>query len=685
MSEIRFYSTSKKLIKNVKSFYDINFFSLFNSPKENDIFVGWGRKKSGLKAILLAKKYKTKFLLLEDGALRSLDLGLYNSPTFSIVKDDVGIYYDSTQESKFENILNSYNFDDEILEQAKKAINLIKKFKLSKYNNNKELPKELFNKKEKRILIITQAKNDLSLKYGQASNFNTIDMIKDAINENKEHKIYLKIHPDVLSGKKKSDFNPEDLPKELIILSENYNPIELLAHFDKVYTKTSTMGFEALLMGCECVCYGMPFYAGWQLTKDKISCERRRKKRTVEEIFAAFYLLYTTYFNPYKNKTSDIFDTIYTLFKYKNIEKLNSNRLFFLNFTLWKRSFIKPFFAARHNEIIFLSSLEQASIYDFNENDKLFVWGLKHTDELLEKFFGRKIQKLRVEDGFVRSIHLGSDLTRPYSLVVDSRGLFIDPSKQSDLEYILQNQDFDDKILKRAKQARRLLLKHKFSKYNIQKHKIIRNKCLENKKKILIPAQVEDDASMLFGAFGMTYLQLIKEVRKNNQDAYIYYKIHPDVLSGNRKGLKDEALILKYCDEILKDVSIHSVLDIVDEIHTITSTVGFEALLREKKVFTYGMPFYAGWQLTNDSLKCDRRTRKLSLDELVAGVLLLYPRYIDPINKNLCEFEKAFDIMLEIKERYINNKILASLMSFRNYTLRKIRRFYENLFGNKIV
>jgi capsular polysaccharide export protein len=40
------------------------------------------------------------------------------------------------------------------------------------------------------------------------------------------------------------------------------------------------------------------------------------------------------------------------------------------------------------------------------------------------------------------------------------------------------------------------------------------------------------------------------------------------------------------------------------------------------------MPFYAGWGLTTDHLICTRRGRSLSLDELVYGALIYYPRYL---------------------------------------------------------
>ncbi|HEG2599165.1 TPA: capsular polysaccharide biosynthesis protein [Campylobacter jejuni] len=686
---MKFYTISKKLKDNVKNFYKIVLYHTYKNIMQEDIFIGWGRKKSGLRAMNLAKKHKATFILLEDGFIRSLNLGVENSPSFSIVKDDIGIYYDATAPSKLENLLNTYEFKDEEIKQAKKAIELIKKYKISKYNNNLDIPDDYFQKDEKRVLIITQTANDASLKFGLAKDFKTFDMIKDAIKENPDSKIYIKIHPDVLSGKKQSDLDINSLPKECILITENFNPIALLEFFDKVYTKTSGMGFEALIQECECVCYGMPFYAGWGLTKDKLECKRRMQKRSLEEVFYAAYILYSEYFNPYLNQKSNIFDTIQTLAKYKDIEKVNSNRLFMLGFTLWKRHFIKPFFKAKDNEIIFLNSIKSLVRYKLKENDKFFIWGKRIDYNTLKNTLIKKAQDENlfhftpkislVEDGFIRSISLGSDLTRPFSLIVDDKGLYIDPNKASKLEELLQNEIFDKNMLNRAKDIIKTLLENRFSKYNGLKHEDLKINAKIGQKVILIPAQVEDDASMILGGFSLSTLDLLKEVRSKNQDAYIIFKPHPDVLSGNRVGLKDETLILKFCDEIVKDCSIDSAIKIADEIHTITSTSGFDALLRAKKVFTYGMPFYAGWGLTKDKHKCKRRTRKLSLEELVAGTLIIYPRYINPKTKTLCEIEVCLDIMLNLQKAYFSKKHIKLAIDFKTFMLRKIRRFYEFL------
>jgi capsular polysaccharide export protein len=155
---------------------------------------------------------------------------------------------------------------------------------------------------------------------------------------------------------------------------------------------------------------------------------------------------------------------------------------------------------------------------------------------------------------------------------------------------------------------------------------------------ILVPGQVEDDASIQFGCTHdllstNTNLRLLIAVRTRHPDAYIVFKPHPDVLSGNREGQVDLALALQWADHIETKASVIHCLGACDCVHTMTSLTGFDALLRDIPVFTYGMPFYAGWGLTTDvGLEVSvakRRMRHLSLDQLVAGVLLRYAVYWD--------------------------------------------------------
>src|SRR5690606_40247816 len=112
-------------------------------------------------------------------------------------------------------------------------------------------------------------------------------------------------------------------------------------------------------------------------------------------------------------------------------------------------------------------------------------------------------------------------------------------------------------------------------------------------------------------------------------DAFIVYKPHPDVASGNRKGRLALHEAQQWADHVEVHASVVSCIDACQVVVTMTSLTGFDALLREKHVVVHGRPFYAGWGLTEDKLPVLRRCRSRNLDELVACALLHYPLYWD--------------------------------------------------------
>ncbi len=679
------YSTSKQLQKSTEHFFNIKFYTFLSQPDSgSDIFYGWGRKRSGFNAVRLSKKYHTPYVLLEDGFIRSVGLGVDGSPSFSLVEDDKGIYYDATEPSRLEIILNTYDFisDKTLMSTARKAIALIKKYYISKYNHAPVIDERFCIKykimetnKVKKILIITQTSGDASLEYGLAGKCTTEEIIDDALRENPDAFIYIKIHPDVLSGKKKSDINVNAIPKSCMLIDEEVNPISLLEYMDKVYTKTSGMGMEALILGKEVICYGIPYYAGWGLTKDKQTSDRRTRKISMEELFAGAYILYARYYNPYSEKKSDIIDTIQSIIKYRDLYQQNEGKLYFFGFTWWKRQFVKSFFPAlRKNSIIFCTTLENAMHKGLDEHSKILIWGKKIFPELKTYAKEQNIPLLGVEDGFIRSVSLGSDLTKAYSLVIDNRGIYFDPRQESDLEQLLNTYIFDEALLKRAKKLQHYLIAHKISKYNIYKDgQYILENLKIGQKVVVVPGQVEDDASIIYGANGMSNLELLKKVKVNASDAYIIYKPHPDVLVGNRRGKIDKKVALKYCNAVIEDISLDSVLELAHEVHTMTSLVGFEALVRGKKVYTYGLPFYAGWGLTIDERNTSRRIVNRSLEELIATVFILYPRYIHPKTNKFCEIEVLLEEIDKEKKRYNNDILYRMIIVSRNFVSRKIQ------------
>lgn len=309
-------------------------------------------------------------------------------------------------------------------------------------------------------------------------------------------------------------------------------------------------------------------------------------------------------------------------------------QVFAYNFSRRKRAFLRRFIG--EVKIRFVNRVQQVP-----PGATLLVWGSSPVPAGLEQ----DVRQLRVEDGFLRSVGLGADLVRPISWVLDSRGIYYDATRPSDLEHLLLTEECTPELLQRASRLCNRIVEDGLTKYNVGAEGWERPANLA--RVILVPGQVETDASIRFGTPGIrTNMGLLRAVREANPEAYVVYKPHPDVVAGLRaKGQReDEALC--WCDEVITDVAMGDLLLLVDEVHVLTSLTGFEALLRGKTVVCYGQPFYAGWGLTRDIMPLDRRDRSRSLDELIAGVLILYPRYLSRTTGQLTTPEQALDELL---------------------------------------
>lgn len=220
----------EKEMKRFKSLYSSYYLENIISLifRKNNPMRGWGRKKSGRFAIKCAEIFNKDFILLEDGFIRSIGLGVDDSPLFSTVEDDIGIYYDATHSSRLEEILNSYDFENDkvLMEQSSRAIELIKKYHISKYNSSPTVDFSIEKKynltdKNIKVLIIAQTTGDSSLKFGLTEQFSMEVIIKTAIEENPAASIYLKIHPDVVNSKKRSNIDIDTAGKNCVIIDDD--------------------------------------------------------------------------------------------------------------------------------------------------------------------------------------------------------------------------------------------------------------------------------------------------------------------------------------------------------------------------------------------------------------------------------------------------------------------------------
>ena len=607
--------------------------------------IGWGHKPTARVSRQFARENGLPYVALEDGFLRSVGLGS-QSPPLSLVVDTRGIYYDASAPSTLEEWLSSPAcggalFSPDLLERARLCRARIIEARLSKYNHAPDdVPRELLESKHPVVLVVDQTYGDASVDLGHASAEQFAKMVAAACEENPDATIFAKTHPDTIAGKKRGYLDRARLPRRVRLLSAAVNPLSLLAQVDHVYVCTSQLGFEALLLQKRVTCFGMPFYAGWGLTDDRLVCARRTQSRSLDELVAAALILYPRYVDPFSGARVEIETVIDHLALQRQRFGENTGRIWCTGMSLWKRPFVRRYLHAPGNQVRFFASARALAKELDSGPVRLLTWGNRQYAPLRAIAERKGLSVLRMEDGFIRSVGLGSDLTVPGSLVVDTRGIYYDPRTPSDLEVILQTREFSRDELAQAQRLRERIVTTGISKYNTAKDKAYQPRARMSQRVVLVPGQVEDDASVRFGSpVVRDNSQLLRAVRELMPDAYIVYKPHPDVLSGNRRGALDGPS-QGLCDEVVLDMPLSRCLEAAHEVHTMTSLVGFEALLRGRRVVTHGQPFYSGWGLTTDQLVHVRRTRELHLDELVAGTLLVYPRYYNFRKLAFCSAEQ---------------------------------------------
>ena len=603
-----------------------------------DLYLGWGNKASGQKAMRLAQQSGKPFLLLEDAFVRSLAPQSVNGEQpLGLVLDDEGIYYDARRPSRLEGLIKFASADTDADKRGSEIRSVLSELQICKYNNFDEISSSLLDQLSSGgVLVVDQTWQDQSIAGALADETDFSQMLEAAIKDNPGKTIFVKLHPEVMAGKKRGYLKDFASRLGCQLLVKNINPWALFTHLSKVYVVSSQLGFDALMAGCEVHCYGLPFYAGWGLTRDQKPCARRAGfTLTVNALAKAAYQDYARYVDLYDAEPSPVEIVARQISYVRNIRTENKKLAVFYQVTMWKRRHIKAMFRPDARERLFFGNPAKAIKAAQDRQGDVVAWSSR-IDERFEADCARAgVGLIRLEDGFIRSVGLGTTFHLPMSLVLDDLGIYYNPESPSRLEHILQNYSFDDALIMRAISLIEAMVSKDISKYNLQKPADEMD-FPTDKQIILVPGQVDDDASIKFGGGNMTGLDLLRAVRSRRPDAFIIFKPHPDVTSGLRFGLSDRETALEFADNYAGDTPIGVLVKACQEVHTISSLTGFEALLRRKRVTCYGLPFYANWGLTEDLRQCDRRQRKLSLEQLVAGTLILYPQYFDPHSQLPC-------------------------------------------------
>ncbi|MDQ2185022.1 capsular polysaccharide biosynthesis protein [Alcaligenaceae bacterium A4P071] len=616
-------------------------FARRSPPVGSQWVLAWGRRPSALRAIRSASKSNLPVLTIEDGFLRSVGLGV-DDPPLSIVVDDIGVYYDASAPSRLEFLIKS-PLDAEQTLRALRLQQLWCELAVSKYNSGNV---DFVSPAAPYVVVVDQTLGDISVSAGLAGVQQFHQMLDAALTENPASQIVLKVHPEVVAGRKRGHFDLAAVARmsRVTILAEDVHMPDVLREAQAVYVVTSQVGFEGLLWGKPVRTFGMPFYAGWGLTTDELPPCSRRRTVSLEQLIHGALIEYARYVDPETDEPCDPERVVEWLGLQRQFGRRYTGPHVAFGFSRWKEPFVRDFIGAR--PLRFTADVGDA--ITTSPSERVVAWGCKH-DDVLGKLDDdtKRRPLLRIEDGFLRSVGLGADLIRPLSWVLDDTGIYYDARRPSALESTLRHHLFTAAERERARNLRERINSSRITKYNLAASgSWIRP--AQAGHVILVPGQVESDASIRFGNGGITRnIDLLAAIRSDNPDAYILYKPHPDVLAGLRQRGNAEETALDFCDEIISNVSLTDLFEQVDGVHVLTSLAGFEALMRGIPVVTYGQPFYSGWGLTVDKRMSKgvlaRRQRLLDLDELVYGVLVLYPTYVSRHTRRFTTPERILD------------------------------------------
>ncbi len=616
--------------------YDIK----LGAPDGDDLVGVWGQSPTSPRGETIADRKGAGLVRVEDSFLRSVGLGRDGDSPIGLNIDRTGVHFDPNTRSDLEQILVEDPLDDTaLLNRARAGIEAMRKDGISKYNRHDPA---IAAPDPGYVLVIDQTRKDASIKASGCDSNSFREMLFFALTEHPAAKIIIKTHPETAAGHREGYFTKDDENERITLMDDPISPWALLDGAIAVYTVSSQLGFEAILAGHKPVVLGQPFYMGWGLTDDRKPLQRRQRNLTRAQLFAGAMILYPTWYDPFHDRLCSFEEALATLTVAARAWREDHKGWQAVDMRAWKRRPLQQFFG-QHRPVRF-GKVRQ------NDTRPIMGWGRQDI-----------AGHVAVEDGFLRSRGLGADLIAPLSLVLDDVGIYYDASRSSRLEDILNTCDQLTKAERdRAEALTADIVAAGLSKYNLDAGP---TPDLPEGRKILVPGQVEDDASIRFGTTEVTTNRdLLNATRAANPAAKIIYKPHPDVEAGLRPGALPEAG--EIADLVLADTDPIAALTAVDEVWTMTSLLGFEALLRGIDVTCLGMPFYAGWGLTDDrTMPIPRRSARLDLAGLVWGTLIAYPRYLDPVTKLPCPPEVVVDRLIhnDIPSPGKGNRLLAKL------------------------
>lgn len=358
--------------------------------------------------------------------------------------------------------------------------------------------------------------------------------------------------------------------------------------------------------------------------------------------------------------------------------EVSQRPLFCFGAKSWNHATIRAALAGPERGFTFCASADEAIARAAREGGRALGWAAGVSSDIEAAAARAGVELWRIEDGFLRSVGLGAGLARGASVGFDDEGIYFDALRPSRMERLLA-----ERVLSPAERARAEGLIARIRKARVTKYNVGGTGALpsvpRDRTVILVPGQVADDAGVRrslsatidCAACQNVNLELLRQVRARNPQAHILFKPHPDVAAGLRAGRLEPHETEGLADQVVEGCDILDLVDLADRVETFSSLSGLEALLRGKPVTVYGMPFYAGWGLTQDLTDCARRGRRLDLATLAHVAFIDYPLTVDPVSLVPCGPEFLIS-RLESQRASTRHRIMTRIRQDLSWLGRKL-------------
>jgi capsular polysaccharide export protein len=281
---------------------------------------------------------------------------------------------------------------------------------------------------------------------------------------------------------------------------------------------------------------------------------------------------------------------------------------------------------------------------------------------------------LFAEDGFLRSADtwcnsvIDKRYTSGISFTFSNDAHYFDATRSTLMERLLNDKTLflTKEQLNRAGKCIHYIVDNYLTKYN---HQPIFTPRIgrQDRKKVLVIDQSYGDASISQGlADDNTFSEMLECAICENPDADIIIKTHPDAMAQGTSRASGYYTSIKPHDNIYTlttPINPIALIKACDKVYVCTTQFGFEALMCGKEVHVFGMPFYAGWGLTIDAKKCERRTNKRSLAEIFYIAYIIYSHYVNPETKQPCEIEEAMEYLLSLRKEYFEKYNITNTLA----------------------